>query len=96
MDRATCQANLRTTRLGQFFELHDSFSCAIGNSGQDTCTGDGGGPLVCPGPDEKYYQVCYLFKTNRLTIEYAEEYLFRGYCPSINEFRKIIKLLNIK
>lgn len=33
-----CQAALRTTRLGQFFRLHDSFMCAGGEAGIDTCT----------------------------------------------------------
>ncbi|XP_058464076.1 phenoloxidase-activating factor 2-like [Malaya genurostris] len=53
-----CQSALRTTRLGSSFRLHNSFICAGGLEGVDTCTGDGGSPLVCPIPDSvnRYYQ----------------------------------------
>ncbi|XP_052901681.1 phenoloxidase-activating factor 2-like [Anopheles moucheti] len=55
---ADCQRSLRTTRLGSRFVLHQSFLCAGGIAGQDTCRGDGGSPLVCPipGAPERYYQ----------------------------------------
>lgn len=55
-----CQAALQETRLGPGFLLHDSFLCAGGQKkGQDSCTGDGGSPLVCPLRDDpsRYVQV---------------------------------------
>ena len=58
MPRNTCQSNLRTTRLGKYFELHESFICAGGEKDKDTCKGDGGSPLVCPISDQsgRFYQ----------------------------------------
>lgn len=46
-----CQNALRNTRLGATFQLHRTFLCAGGEEGVDTCTGDGGSPLVCPSAE---------------------------------------------
>merc|ERR1712232_830094 len=48
----TCQDKLRQTRLGGKFKLDESFVCAGGVDGKDTCKGDGGSPLVCPSQED--------------------------------------------
>lgn len=50
-----CQSALRTTRLGPFFNLDPSFLCAGGEEGKDSCSGDGGSPLVCLDSAQKQY-----------------------------------------
>ncbi|CAH0715104.1 unnamed protein product, partial [Brenthis ino] len=48
-----CQNSLQKSRLGPFFRLHSSLTCAGGEEGVDTCDKDGGSSLVCPiGNDE--------------------------------------------
>jgi len=39
---------------GQVIENHAKF-CAGGNSGEDTCSGDSGGPLLCKHDDGRFY-----------------------------------------
>ncbi|KAG5666951.1 hypothetical protein PVAND_014956 [Polypedilum vanderplanki] len=47
IDATTCAKNLRTV-LGNTFSLDKkSFLCAGGESGKDSCIGDGGSPLSC-------------------------------------------------
>merc|ERR1711872_912470 len=52
-----CQDSLRRTRLGRRFLLDDSFICAGGIAGKDTCKGDGGSPLVCQSKGDPFTYV---------------------------------------
>ena len=55
VEQTDCQEGLRTTRLGKYFKLHESFLCAGGVPGKDSCSGDGGSPLICKNPDSDTY-----------------------------------------
>jgi hypothetical protein len=52
-----CQDSLRRTRLGRRFHLDESFICAGGIAGKDTCKGDGGSPLVCQSKGDPFSYV---------------------------------------
>ena len=59
VDSKDCERKLQGTRLGEDFRLRESFLCAGGKEKFDTCTGDGGGPLICPRTNDSnaYVQV---------------------------------------
>ena len=56
VDKSTCEKG-----LGSTYSLDLSNMCAGGKKDEDTCSGDGGGPLFCKlkdtGDKEKYVQV---------------------------------------
>ena len=52
--RDTCERQFKNERLGQRFKLHSSFICAGGEAGIDSCTNDGGSPLVCQRNDGSF------------------------------------------
>lgn len=58
--KADCENLYKKTPLGNGFQLHDSFLCAGGETGRDTCKGDGGSPLVCKQNSERYYKLAGL------------------------------------
>lgn len=43
-----CETKLQATRLGPYFRIHSSLTCAGGQEGVDACDKDGGSSLVCP------------------------------------------------
>ena len=48
IDKNECEQTLRKTLNESRFKLDESLICAGGGAKEDTCEGDGGGPLVCP------------------------------------------------
>ncbi|XP_055528996.1 phenoloxidase-activating factor 2 isoform X2 [Wyeomyia smithii] len=60
VESSSCERELQRTRLTNRFRLHPTFICAGGESGVDTCEGDGGAPLVCPtgsANENRYVQI---------------------------------------
>lgn len=51
---ATCQRQFQDNRLGRRFQLHQSFICAGGEVGIDSCKNDGGSPMICPRSDGSF------------------------------------------
>lgn len=54
VDHATCERTFQRTRVGSKFKLHNSFVCAGGEEGLDSCTNDGGSPLVFSNIDSYF------------------------------------------
>jgi len=58
VDSITCEQKLRQ-HYSASFNLHDSLTCAGGETGKDSCKVGGGSPLACPlrGDPNRYEQV---------------------------------------
>lgn len=54
VNQETCERQFQNNRLGKRFRLHESFVCAGGEEGLDSCKNDGGSPLICPRADGSY------------------------------------------
>lgn len=60
VERSQCQDNIRKTKVGKSFVLDQSFICAGGVAGKDTCKGDGGSPLVCKKNKDRQFKLAGL------------------------------------
>ncbi|XP_034933815.1 transmembrane protease serine 9-like [Chelonus insularis] len=85
--QATCEAALKKTRLKQGFKLNkESFICAGGELGRDSCTGDGGAPLMCPNSDGVLEVVglvvggigysCFIFMMPVIYVDFKQSVIF--------------------
>lgn len=54
VSHSTCERQFQQYRLGPRFKLDESFICAGGEEGKDSCLGDGGSPLICPRKDGSF------------------------------------------
>lgn len=61
MPRPQCLDKLRTTRLGTHFKLHESFVCAGGEPGEDTCKGIYISFHCTPIRKKKQFHIIHLF-----------------------------------
>ena len=85
-DHSACEGELRLARkpnrnkptLGRNFRLDSSFLCAGGNKNEDTCIGDGGSPLVCPGKVEVDGYPVY-FQVRNLKLQFNNVLLYKKY-----------------
>jgi len=54
IDDGDCSDRLRSSKLGPYYQLHQSFFCAQSRDSASSCTIDGGGPLVCRRKDGSF------------------------------------------
>lgn len=78
--RDTCQAAMRQTRVGPYYNLDKSFICTGERAGQGQCIGDGGAPLFCRGTGDfiQYGIVSFNFDCNWPTV-YTNVPMFKGW-----------------